>query len=81
MQSRTLSLVEAVANLVVGYVLAVVAQLLIFPFFGLHPTLAQNLGIGAMFSAISIARSYVLRRLFERLTVRSVPVLREQNLR
>ncbi len=68
-QSRTMSLVEAVANVVVGYGVAVVTQILIFPVFGLHTTLAQNLKMGAVFTMVSIARSYVLRRLFERINV------------
>ena len=66
-QSRAMSMVEAVANVIVGYGVAVVTQILIFPVFGLHTTLAQNLKMGAVFTLVSIARSYVLRRLFERL--------------
>lgn len=66
-QSRLMSLVEAVANVIVGYGVAVVTQIVIFPIFGLHTTLVQNLKMGAVFTLVSIARSYVLRRLFERL--------------
>ncbi|MBB1493198.1 hypothetical protein H5395_17190 [Paracoccus sp. MC1854] len=66
-QTRTMSLVEAVANIAVGYGVAVVTQILIFPIFGLHTTLAQNLKIGAVFTMASIARSFALRRAFERL--------------
>ena len=65
-QSRAMSLVESVANVVVGYGFAVITPILIFPIFGLHTTLAQNLKMGAIFTVVSIARSYVLRRLFER---------------
>lgn len=68
-QSRLMSLVEAVANVIVGYGVAVVTQSLIFPVFGLQTTLAQNLKMGAVFTVVSIARSYVLRRLFERIRV------------
>lgn len=64
-QSRAMSLVESVANVMVGYGIAVVTQILIFPIFGLHTTLAQNLKLGLVFTVISIARSFVLRRLFE----------------
>ena len=64
-QSRVMSLVEAVANVVVGYGVAVVTQILIFPIFGLHTTLAQNLKMGLVFTIVSIGRSYALRRLFE----------------
>ena len=66
-QSRLMSLAESVTNVVVGYGLAVVTQILIFPVFGLHTTLAQNMKMGAVFTVVSIARSYLLRRLFERL--------------
>ncbi|MEH0072909.1 hypothetical protein V6L77_26120 [Pannonibacter sp. Pt2-lr] len=68
-QSRLMSLVESVANVIVGYGVAVVTQILVFPVFGLH-TLAQNLKMGAVFTVVSIARSYVLRRLFEAIRVR-----------
>ena len=64
-QSRAMSLVESVANVVVGYGVAVATQILIFPVFGLHTTLAQNLKMGAVFTVESIARSFALRRVFE----------------
>ena len=66
-QSRLMSLVESIANVAVGYGVAVVTQILIFPIFGLHTTLAQNLKMGAIFTVVSIARSFALRRIFERL--------------
>jgi hypothetical protein len=70
-QSRLMSLVEAVANVFIGYGVAVITQILIFPVFGLHTTLAQNLKMGAVFTAVSIARSFALRRVFEAFRVRS----------
>lgn len=66
-QSRAMSLVEAATNVVVGYALAVITQILIFPVFGLHATLAQNLKLGLVFTVLSIVRGYALRRLFESL--------------
>ena len=65
-QSRRLSLLEAVTNVVVGYVLAVLTQMIVFPRFGLTSSLQDNLGIGAAFVGISLIRSYALRRVFER---------------
>ncbi|MCC4243753.1 hypothetical protein LL278_05020 [Stappia indica] len=67
-----MSLVESVANVIVGYGVAVVTQILIFPIFGLHTTLAQNLQMGAIFTLVSIVRSFGLRRLFEAIRVRRV---------
>lgn len=68
-QSRLMSLAEAVANVMVGYGVAVVTQILIFPIFGLHTTLAQNLQMGLLFTGVSIIRSFLLRRLFEAIRV------------
>lgn len=64
-QTRKMSLIEAIANVIVGYTLAVITQILIFPVFGLHATLAQNLKLGLVFTVVSITRGYALRRLFE----------------
>ena len=71
-QSRLMSLVEAVANVLVGYGVAVITQILIFPIFGLHTTLAQNLKMGAIFTIVSITRSFALRRVFEAMRVRAM---------
>lgn len=64
MQTRVMSLVESVANIVVGYCVAVITQLLVFPLFGLAASLGDNLVIGLIFTIVSLARSYALRRLF-----------------
>jgi hypothetical protein len=64
-QSRLMSLAESVANITFGYGVAVLTQVMVFPLFGLEVGLAKNLAIGAAFTAVSLARSYCLRRLFE----------------
>ena len=64
MQSRWMSLMEAATNIVVGYGLAVLTQVLVFPLFGLEVSLGENLGIGGIFTLISLVRSFVLRRFF-----------------
>jgi len=66
-QSRAMSGAESVANVAIGYGVAVASQLVIFPLFGVHLPLSDNLLIGAWFTVISLARSYVVRRLFNRL--------------
>jgi hypothetical protein len=69
-QSRLMSLMESLANVLVGYGVAVATQMLVFPLFGLTVTLTENLLIGSIFTAISVVRSYALRRAFEALRVR-----------
>lgn len=69
-QSRLMSLVEAVANVGVGYGVAVMTQLIVFPWFGLPARMSDALALGAIFTGISIARSFALRRLFEAIRVR-----------
>lgn len=64
MQSRRMSLIEAVTNVVIGYGVAVLAQIAVFPLFGIHASLPDNLLIGLVFTAVSLARSYALRRVF-----------------
>ena len=75
-QSRGMSVVEALTNTTVGYVLAVLTQLAVFPFFGLAVSVSAHLTIGVAFVVVSLARSYLLRRLFERLRRPQQPVLR-----
>ena len=71
-QSRSMSFIEATANVVVGYVLAIVTQLIVFPWFGLEAALVEHLAIGFAFVGVSLVRGYVLRRIFERLGRRGV---------
>lgn len=69
-QSRLMSLIEAIANVAVGFGVAVLAQIVVFPLFGLDVSFSDNLTIGAIFTGVSIGRSYALRRLFEAIRVR-----------
>lgn len=69
-QSRLMSLVESLVNVLVGYGVAVATQMAVFPLFGLAVTLTENLLIGLIFTVVSIVRSYALRRGFEALRVR-----------
>jgi hypothetical protein len=71
-QSRTMSLVESLTNVVAGYGIAVVTQMMVFPLFGLTVTLAENMAIGGIFTMVSIARSYTLRRAFEAIRIGTV---------
>jgi len=60
MQSRLSSLIEAIVNVAVGFIVSVIITALIFP--GL--SFGENLRITLIFTAASIARSYAVRRVF-----------------
>jgi hypothetical protein len=64
-QSRKASLAEALTNTAIGYLVALLTQLVAFPLVGVQASMGQNLTIGLVFTGVSIVRSYVLRRLFE----------------
>lgn len=66
-QTRLFSLAESAANVTAGYGIAVVTQIVVFPLFGIITSLRYNLGIALIFTAVSLIRTYVLRRLFNRL--------------
>jgi hypothetical protein len=68
-----MSLVESVANIMVGFAVAVITQLLVFPLFGLAASLSDNLIIGLIFTAVSLCRSHGLRRFFNAVNERMKP--------
>ena len=64
MQTKRQSLTESIVNVVIGYLVAVVSQILIFPFFDIVVTIWDNLLIGLWFTIVSILRSYLIRRYY-----------------
>lgn len=66
-QTRMQSLFEAWLNIAIGFGINLIANLLVLPIFGFHPTIGDAFGMGLIFTVISIVRSYLLRRLFNRL--------------
>ena len=62
-----MSLIEALANVAVGFGVAILTQRAVFPLFGITTVLSTDLAIGAVFTVVSIVRSYLVRRLFERI--------------
>jgi hypothetical protein len=65
-QSRTHSMAETVANIVVGFAASMVIQALVLPAMGHDITLAQNFWITCIFTAASVVRGYGIRRIFNR---------------
>jgi hypothetical protein len=65
-QSRKHSAYEAIINVVVGFSINFMLNMLVFPLFGWEISAAQNIALGVIYTVISIARSYSLRRVFNR---------------
>lgn len=70
MQTRRGSAAEVATNLIIGFTVNFCANWLILPLFGFNTlTVTKNLGLGVLFTFVSIARQYVLRRTFNRLRI------------
>lgn len=65
-QSRVGSLIEVSVNIAIGFAINWVANLCILPLFGFNVTGTQAFNMGLIFTVISVVRSYVVRRWFER---------------
>ena len=49
------------------FILAILIQLFIFPFFGLYPTVWDSIGIALIFTVFSIIRSAIWRNFFRKI--------------
>ena len=65
-----MSLVEALANVAIGYAIAVATNWLVLPLFGFAVSMGESAAIGAIFTGVALVRSYVLRRMFEAIRIR-----------
>ena len=67
-QTKLGSAAEAGMNIAVGFGINFAANMLLLPLFGFHSLTAwKNFQIGLLYTLISLARSYVLRRWFNNL--------------
>ena len=62
------SFIESFIDVGSGFILAILIQLYIFPFFGLHPTIMDSIGIALIFTGVSITRSWLWRMVFKKYT-------------
>lgn len=63
-QTKLSSLLEALANTVLGFIITMLVSPIIYPLFGHSFTTTQQVGITLAFTVISVARNYVMRRWF-----------------
>ncbi len=61
---------ESIIDVGSGFILAILIQLLLFPLFGLYPTILDSIGIALIFTVVSMTRSAIWRWWFRRNDVR-----------
>jgi hypothetical protein len=55
-QSRRMSLIEAISNVAVGFLVALLTQVIVFPLFNIKVSLSEHLAIGGLFTLLCRAR-------------------------
>lgn len=63
-QTKVGSIIEALANIAVGFSVNYAANLMIFPLFGMHISALNNFWMGCIYTGISLIRQFVIRRYF-----------------
>ena len=63
-QTRTMSLVETITNVAIGLIVSFLSQVVIFKYYDIHISLAQNLELTLYFTVVSVIRGFALRRFF-----------------
>ena len=66
MQTKLQSAIETVTQTVVGFGVALISQLTLFPFFDINIPFSSNLWIGLWFTGISVLRGYIVRRIYNK---------------
>ena len=63
-QTKTQSLVESVSHTVVGYLVAVALQVVLYPWYHIELSLSNEFGLAMWFTGASFIRGYIMRRFF-----------------
>jgi hypothetical protein len=69
MQSKLDSLLESITNILIGFTVATISNLIVLPMFGYNVTPEDSIVIAVVFTVISLVRSYVIRRVFNKLKI------------
>jgi len=62
-----MSMAETVTNVLAGYAISILLQMVMFPMFRIQTTLKENMLMGVFFMGFSIIRTYIIRRIYNRL--------------
>ncbi|MGK0290107.1 MAG: hypothetical protein ACI86H_001562 [bacterium] len=71
-QSKKMSIFESIFSVVGGYLLTVIIQYFIYPFFGIHISMGKTLFISILIVFASFLKNYTVRRVFNRLHEKGV---------
>lgn len=63
-QTKKMSLIESLTNIVVGLITSFLIQLIIYPALNIEVSVNQNIVITLVFFAVSFIRGYLIRRFF-----------------
>jgi high-affinity Fe2+/Pb2+ permease len=66
-QSKKHSVYESITNVVIGLLISIITQMILYPLMGIPVSFNQNLIITGVFFVISFIRGYLIRRFFNRL--------------
>ena len=64
MQSKRESMIETLTSVFVGWIIGVILNMLVLPLFDYDVNLTDGVLISIIFTAVSVVRSYVVRRFF-----------------
>lgn len=64
MQSKKESFIETLTSVFVGWLIGVILNMLVLPLFDYNITVVDSLWVSLIFTAVSVIRSYVIRRAF-----------------
>ena len=63
-QTRSMSLVESIANTGAGFLVSLLIQITLFSIMAIETTTTQNLTMSGVFTLASLVRGYLMRRVF-----------------
>ncbi len=64
-QGKKGSLVESVVQVLTGWGVAIITQLIVYPLMGIAVSIMQNINLSLIFIAVGFVKQYYVRRLFE----------------
>lgn len=63
---------EVIIGMVIGFFISWLAQMIVFPLFGIHVPQSTQVSLIVIYTVISIIRTYYVRRLFNLLHVKGI---------